>query len=83
LPSAIIRPHDGFGGWMPTPRKLSDASARIETPNSKVNITMIWFERLGRISCDMICQRLAPVASDAATKSISRSRIVADRVTTR
>ena len=46
-PSATICPHDGVGGGMPAPRKLSDASVRMTRPTCNVSMTMNELKTLG------------------------------------
>ena len=83
LPSAIISPQDGRGDGMPSPRNDRVASFRMATATSRVKITMIWLVRFGSTSRTAIWNLLQPMAWAAATKSSSRNRSVAERVTTR
>ena len=50
LPSAIMSPHDGAGGGMPSPRNESVASSRIACAISKVATTTRALPIFGRIS---------------------------------
>ena len=46
-PSATIWPHDGVGGGMPAPRKLSEASTMMTKPMCSVSSTMNVFMTFG------------------------------------
>ena len=71
-PLAIMSPQDGFGGWIPKPRKLSDASERIRKATSSVPSTSSGDAKLGN-RCRNITRRLrAPTAVAARTNSASR-----------
>ena len=62
LPSEIMVPHAGVGGWAPNPRKLNEAPIRITKPISKVVLTMRGDIQFGKISRNAIRKRLVPKA---------------------
>ena len=66
LPSAIMRPHDGAGGGMPSPRNESVASSRIACAISKVATTTRALPIFGRISVRMMRDVEEPMARAAA-----------------
>src|SRR5439155_18660329 len=49
-----IKPHDGVGGWVPTPRNESVASIRIALPSQIEAMTRIGAVTLGRMWVMMI-----------------------------
>lgn len=60
LPSAHMVPHEGAGGGMPAPKKLSVASRVITVPALKVARTIKLFPTLGRICRLMIVKSEHP-----------------------
>ena len=57
MPSAIMIPQDGSGGWTPAPRNDSAASSRIALATISGKNTRIVDARFGRSSVNMIRQR--------------------------
>ena len=55
-----MRPHAGFGGGTPTPRKDSAASVTMTTPSMRVASTMAEFTTLGRMWRRMIVRLEQP-----------------------
>ena len=79
--SESIRPHAGWGGGTPTPRKLSDASAMMTTPTVRLASTVAVFMTLGRM-CRLITRSLlAPAISASFTNSRSRRVSTSPRMT--
>jgi hypothetical protein len=58
-----IKPHDGMGGWVPSPRKLSDASMRIALPSQ--------IDAMIRIGCRHIRKDVA----DDNTRPLTPERV--------
>ena len=69
LPSATMSPHEGVGGGIPTPRKLSEASTRIRLPTRSVAITMTVLNTPGRR-----CRIMMRVPLDPATRAHTSTR---------
>ena len=59
-PSATIWPHDGVGGGMPAPRKLSEASTMITKPMCSVSRTMNVVMTFGTMWTSMILKLEQP-----------------------
>ena len=59
-PSANILPHDGYGGWTPTPMKLNPASAKMILDICSVVIIKICGKMLGNKWKNMIRKSLEP-----------------------
>jgi hypothetical protein len=78
-PSATIRPQAGFGGGIPAPRKLNDASITITCPTSKVARTIMVFTTLGNICRKSILEVEAPATRALKTKSCRRYPNVSPR----
>src|SRR3546814_13861726 len=70
-------PHDGSGGWMPSPRKLSTDSSRMMPPTDSVVATMIGETTLGRMCTSMM---RGPLAPSADRKSVVSGNSVSVRV---
>src|SRR5712691_5892133 len=66
-------PHSGVGGCAPRPRKLRPDAVRITNPMSRVTLTMIGDQALGRISRNAMRQGLAPNPRLASTNCCSLS----------
>src|SRR5207302_6073301 len=62
-----IKPHDGVGGWVPTPRNESVASIRIALPSQIEAMTRIGAVTLGRMWVMMIRGWRHPIACAAST----------------
>ena len=69
----IIWPQLGVGGLMPTPRKLSAASAKIARGMPSVTETMMGASELGSRWPKMMRGERAPTLRDASTNSFSRN----------
>ena len=76
-----ILPHDGAGGGMPNPRKLSAASARMAPPTPMLAIINIGAATLGRTWVRIIALRVQPVALAASRYSLPLMDRVAARMT--
>jgi hypothetical protein len=59
-PSLIISPQDDSGGWMPSPRKLSIASANIIRANSRFAKVISGFNKFGSKCRNIIRESLEP-----------------------
>src|SRR6185437_15508740 len=68
-PEATMVPRSGVGGWMPSPRKDSEAPMRMTKPASSEVLTAMAETQLGRISRKMIWSLLAPSVSAASMNS--------------
>ena len=68
-PSATIWPHDGVGGGMPAPRKLSEASTMMTKPMCSVSRTMNVFMTFGTMWTSMILKLEQPCTRASDTKS--------------
>ena len=79
-PSETIEPHAGVGGWMPRPRKLSEASVTMKKPIRSVASTKTDWTILGRISVAIIAGWLRPRARAASTYSRVFSLMISPRV---
>ena len=66
-------PHDGVGGWMPSPRNETAVSVSIATATISVASTTMMPTRFGRMWRTMILKSETPVAFAACTYSWSRS----------
>ncbi len=64
-------PHEGWGGCVPKPRKLSDASVRMAHDRAKLTWTMMGAEMLGRMCRATMRPEGAPTEWAASTYSIS------------
>src|SRR5205814_9744984 len=62
-----IKPHDGVGGWVPTPREESVASIRIALPSQIEAMTRIGAVTLGRMWLMMMRGWRHPMACAAST----------------
>src|SRR6185369_7388649 len=79
--SESMRPHAGWGGGTPTPRKLSDASAMMTTPTVRLASTVAVFMTFGRMWRLITRSLLAPAISASFTNSRSRSVSTSPRIT--
>src|SRR5436190_14820554 len=79
--SESMRPHAGWGGGTPTPRKLSDASAMMTTPTVRLASTVAVFRTFGRMCFLITRSLLAPAISASFTKSRSRRVSTSPRMT--
>ena len=68
-----MSPQDGLGGWVPSPRYESPASARIATGKLMVACTISGGSVLGRMWRPIRARSPAPRARAATTKSRSRN----------
>src|SRR5579883_2522035 len=64
--SLSMRPHDGVGGWVPRPRKLSAASVRIAVDSDTVVCTSSGAEMLGTTWRSMMAGVETPTARAAS-----------------
>ena len=62
-----MRPHEGVGGWVPTPRNESVASMRIALPSQIEAMTRIGAVTFGRIWLRMMRGWRQPMACAAST----------------
>src|ERR687892_348350 len=62
-------PQDGVGGWAPSPRNDSDASARIANAVDRLAWTTSEFEMFGRMCLNTIREPVAPTAEVAGRQS--------------
>src|SRR5512132_953746 len=62
-----IKPHDGVGGWVPSPRKVKEASIRMAFPSQIEAMMSIGAVTLGRIWLAMMCRWRQPRACAAST----------------
>src|SRR5207247_1554636 len=76
-----IKPHDGVGGCVPTPRKLSDASMRMALPSQMEARMRMGAVTWGRRWMAMIGKSLQPMACAAATKRFCCADSTAPRTT--
>lgn len=80
-PSASIRPHEGSGGWVPSPMNESAASARM----AKARLTDVWTitgaATLGSTWRPMMRASPAPIERAARTYTSSRTLSALARVT--
>ena len=76
-----MRPHAGFGGGTPTPRKDSAASVTMTTPSISVPRTIAELSTLGRMWRRMIVHFEQPATMASRTKSRSRSDSTSPRIT--
>ena len=76
LPVLSIAPHDGVGGCVPSPRKLSAASVSTAVANVSVNCTITTGNRFGMTARAMMCTGPPPRTRAASTNSRSRSDAV-------
>jgi len=74
-------PHDGSGGWTPSPRNDSAASIMIAVDRLNVACTMIGASTLGRTARRMIRPSRAPSARYASTKSFCFTYSALPRIT--
>jgi len=79
MPSLIIIPQVGVGGWMPSPRKLRLASSRIAVAIQRVDMIIISPATFGKICFDTIPQFDRPVALLASTYTCSATARVEAR----
>jgi len=79
--SDSIRPQDGCGSGMPSPRKDNEASVRIAEPSCAVASTMTGATVLGRMWRTATRRSLIPCAFAASTNGISRKASVLARMT--
>ena len=63
----MMLPQLGFGGWVPMPRKLSDASSRIAEATQSVISTTIGAAMFGTTWRKMITGVRTPMAIAAST----------------
>ena len=82
--SESIEPQDGFGGWMPMPRKLSVASVRIAPDSASVTCTVngattfgeIWRTRMGQVFTPTLLAFLTysrPLAEMTAARTVRQN----------
>ena len=69
-PSESITPHDTAGGWMPRPRKLSDASIRMLEATLRVDTTINVGRIFGRICRSIIILPEVPMVRAALMYSL-------------
>src|SRR5207247_9555627 len=62
-----MRPHDGSGGWVPTPRNVAEDSMRIALPNQIDAMIRMGAVTLGRMWRTMIRRWRQPIARAAST----------------
>jgi hypothetical protein len=74
-----ISPHEGVGGCVPTPRKLSVASMRIALPNQMDAMMRIGAVTLGRMWLRMMRGCRQPMAWAASTYRFCLAAITAPR----
>ena len=79
--SESIRPQEGYGSGIPSPRNDSDASTRMALPNWAVVITINGASVLGSTWRNAIRISFIPTAWAASTNTISRMASVLDRTT--
>src|SRR5690625_4697905 len=80
-PSASMRPQLGSGGCVPSPKKLSAASARIANARLTDTWAIIGPSEFGRMCFKSTCSRLRPSAPAAVTNSRWRTLSTAPRAT--
>src|SRR5690606_29328657 len=78
---AIICPHEGSGGVMPTPRKDNPASVAMNVGTARVAMTTIVPERFGSTSRKTRGTQSAPEVLAASTNSRFFSDSVCPRIT--